>query len=229
MKDDGETQGINNRVDLAKAEAVFRRRILEHWMREGVTILDPSTTYVDAGVVLKPDTRIWPGTIIREPAGSGPSAKLDRTRLLKNRSSKMARAWGHSPGCGPARVIEKNVHIGNFVEIKKSRMRQGSKANHLTYIGDADIGERTNVGAGTITCNYDGVAKYVTRVDSDVFIGSNANLVAPVHIGQGAMIAAGSTITENVPADGLAVARSRQMMKTHWVKNWFQKRKRGKS
>lgn len=224
-----ETQGINTRVDLAHAEAVCRQRILEHWMRQGVTIVDPSTTYIDASVVLKADTRIWPGSMIRGSSRVGTGCEIGPYTIIEDAVVHDGAKVGPFARLRPGTVIEDNVHIGNFVEVKKSRMRKGSKANHLTYIGDAVVGERTNVGAGTITCNYDGVSKFPTTIDADVFIGSNTNLVAPVHVGKGAMIAAGSTITENIPPDTLAVARSRQVMKHHWVKAWFRKRKRGRS
>jgi bifunctional UDP-N-acetylglucosamine pyrophosphorylase/glucosamine-1-phosphate N-acetyltransferase len=222
--DAGETQGINNRAELAQAAAVSRKRILDHWMREGVTVIDPATTYIDADVTIGPDTRIGPGTVITGPTTIGSNCEILPYCVIEKSVVKDGVKIGPFAHLRPASVVDPGVHIGNFVEIKKARLKTGSKINHLTYIGDAEIGERTNVGAGTITCNYDGVAKNFTRVEADVFIGSNANLVAPVRIGRGAMIAAGSTITENVPPNALAVARSRQMMKAHYVKAWFKKR-----
>jgi bifunctional UDP-N-acetylglucosamine pyrophosphorylase/glucosamine-1-phosphate N-acetyltransferase len=227
VQDPNETHGINTRIDLAETETILRRRILDHWMREGVTMMDPATTYIEADARLEPDTRLWPGTVIRGESRIGTGCEIGPFTIIEGCVIKDGARVGPFARLRPGTVIEENVHVGNFVEVKKSRLRKGSKANHLTYIGDADIGERVNVGAGTITCNYDGIAKYPTRVDDDVFIGSNSNLVAPVHIGRGAMIAAGSTITDDVPADGLGVARSRQMVKKNWVKSWFKTKKRG--
>lgn len=228
-KDPLETHGINTRIDLAEVEAVFRKRILDHWMREGVTILDPATTYIDAEAVLKPDTRIGPGTIIKGASRIGANCEIAAYSIIEDSVVHDGARIGPFARLRPGSVIEENVHVGNFVEVKKSRLKKGSKVNHLTYIGDAVIGARSNMGAGTITCNYDGVAKHLTTIGDDVFVGSNTNLVAPVRVGQGAMIAAGSTITEDVPADALAVARSRQVARKNWVKAWFRKRKRGTS
>ena len=126
----------------------------------------------------------------------------------------------------PGSLIGENVHIGNFVEVKKSRIGKGSKANHLSYLGDSRVGTRVNIGAGTITCNYDGYAKHPTVIGDEVFVGSNANLVAPVRIGKGAIVAAGSTITDSVPAEALALARSRQVNKSRWAAAWRQEHQR---
>jgi bifunctional UDP-N-acetylglucosamine pyrophosphorylase/glucosamine-1-phosphate N-acetyltransferase len=227
VNDPNETHGINTRIDLAESEGIFRRRILDHWMREGVTILDPATTYIEATAVLTRDTRIWPGTVIRGDSRIGTGCEIGPYTIIEGAIVKDGARVGPFARIRPGTVIDENVHVGNFVEVKKSRLGKGSKVNHLTYIGDATIGARVNVGAGTITCNYDGVAKHPTIIGDDVFIGSNANLVAPVRIGSGAMIGAGSTITKNVPPDGLAVARASQVVKPRWVKSWFNKRKRG--
>jgi bifunctional UDP-N-acetylglucosamine pyrophosphorylase/glucosamine-1-phosphate N-acetyltransferase len=228
-RDPQETHGINTRRDLAEVEAVYRRRILDHWMLQGVTILDPATTYIEAGVKLQPDTRLWPGTLIRGASVIGRGCEIGPYTIIEGSVVKDGARVGPFARLRPGTVIDENVHVGNFVEIKKSRLGKGSKANHLTYIGDAVIGSGVNVGAGTITCNYDGINKHPTRIENDVFIGSNTNLVAPVRVGRGAIIAAGSTITEDVPADSLALARARQSVKKQWAKVWFRKRKRGSS
>ena len=217
-KDAEETHGINTRVDLARAEAIVRQRILEHWMREGVTIVDPATTYVDAQAVIHPDTRIWPGTIIQGPTKIGAGCEIGPYSILDSAMVKDGARIGPFARLRPGTVIEEDAHIGNFVEVKKSVIGRGSKANHLSYIGDAEVGKGVNVGAGTITCNYDGFTKSKTWIEDEVFVGSNTNLVAPVKVGRGAIIAAGSTITENVKPDALAVARSRQTAKEGWAK-----------
>ena len=222
------TQGINTRVDLAKAEAVARRRILEHWMREGVTIVDPATTYIDAEAVLAPDTRLWPGTIIQGASRIGAHCEIGPYTLIESAIVKSHVRVGPFARLRAGAVIEDTAHIGNFVEVKNSRIGRGSKANHLTYIGDAQIGESVNIGAGTITCNYDGVNKHTTTIGDRVFVGSNTNLVAPVRVGHDTVIAAGSTVTENVPAGALAVARARQFNKAGWAKAWRRLHKRGK-
>jgi bifunctional UDP-N-acetylglucosamine pyrophosphorylase/glucosamine-1-phosphate N-acetyltransferase len=229
VNDPEETHGVNTRIDLAEVESISRRRILHHWMRAGVTIVDPASTYIDANATLQSDTRIWPGTIIQGPCHIGKGCEIGPYTVIENSVIKDDVKVGPFAHLRPGSVLETGVHIGNFVEVKKSRLGKGSKANHLSYIGDAQVGTRVNVGAGTITCNYDGVAKHATIIGDDVFIGSNTNLVAPVRVGRGAMIGAGSTITNNVPADALAVERSQPTVKKNWVKAWFRARKRGKS
>jgi bifunctional UDP-N-acetylglucosamine pyrophosphorylase/glucosamine-1-phosphate N-acetyltransferase len=213
-----ETHGINNRVDLARAEAIFRQRVLEHWMREGVTIIDPASTYIDADATIHPDTRLWPGTIIQGAAKIGSHCEIGPYTVIDNAAVKDGARVGPFARVRPGSVIEEDARIGNFVEVKKSVVGKGSKVNHLSYIGDAQIGKDVNVGAGTITCNYDGFTKSQTWIEDEVFVGSNTNLVAPVKVGRGAIIAAGSTITEDVKPNALAVARSRQVAKEGWAK-----------
>jgi bifunctional UDP-N-acetylglucosamine pyrophosphorylase/glucosamine-1-phosphate N-acetyltransferase len=128
----------------------------------------------------------------------------------------------------PGTIVKRNARVGNFVELKKTELGEGSKANHLSYLGDARIGKRVNVGAGTITCNYDGINKHQTVVDDDVFIGSDVSLIAPVKVGKGAVIGAGSVVTQDVAADALALGRARQVVKPGWVKSWREKMKKGK-
>jgi bifunctional UDP-N-acetylglucosamine pyrophosphorylase / glucosamine-1-phosphate N-acetyltransferase len=218
-----ETQGINTRVDLARAEAIQRHRILEHWMREGVTIVDPASTYIDSEAVLHADTRLWPGTIIQGASRIGVNCEIGPYTILENAVVKDGARVGPFARLRPGTVIEEKARIGNFVEIKKSTIGQNSKVNHLSYMGDSLVGKDVNVGAGTITCNYDGFTKSQTVIEEGVFVGSNTNLVAPVRLGRGAMVAAGSTITEDVKSNALALARTRQVAKEGWAKEFRSK------
>jgi bifunctional UDP-N-acetylglucosamine pyrophosphorylase/glucosamine-1-phosphate N-acetyltransferase len=202
-------------------------------MQDGVTIIDPASTYVEYGVTIGPDTVIHPNTNIggKSAIGSGCTIEMNCTIMQSaigagvhikpscviEESSVGARSIiGPFAHLRPRSVIEEGCHIGNFVEVKKSRIGRGSKANHLSYLGDATIGTGVNVGAGTITCNYDGTTKHPTVIKDRVFVGSNTSLVAPVTIGEGAVIGAGSTITRDVPAGSLAVERSRQQNYEKW-------------
>lgn len=228
-----EILGINDRVQLARAGEILRRRILEKLMREGVTVIDPASTFVGAAVEIGRDTVIYPFTVIEgmtrigEDCVVGPGARLADAVLGNGVAVQYAVVVGSSLGDGctvgpfayvrPGCEIGPRVKIGDFVEVKKSRVGQESKIPHLTYVGDAEIGAGVNVGAGTITCNYDGVKKHRTVIGDGAFIGSNANLVAPVVIGPGAYIGAGSTITKDVPAGALGIARSRQLNIPDWV------------
>jgi bifunctional UDP-N-acetylglucosamine pyrophosphorylase/glucosamine-1-phosphate N-acetyltransferase len=221
-----ETHGINTRVDLARAEAIFRRRILEHWMREGVTIVDPASTYIDSEAVILPDTRLWPGTVIQGASRIGSNCEIGPYTVVESAVVKDGVRVGPFARLRPGTLVEEKARVGNFVEIKKSTIGKGSKVNHLSYIGDATVGGGANIGAGTITCNYDGFAKYKTVIEDEVFVGSNTNLVAPVRIGRGAIIGAGSTITENVKAGALALARSRQVAKDGWAKDFRSREKK---
>jgi bifunctional UDP-N-acetylglucosamine pyrophosphorylase / glucosamine-1-phosphate N-acetyltransferase len=222
--------GVNDRVDLARADAVARRRIAERWMREGVTIAAPDTVFIDADVAsLGRDVEIGPGVALRgartrladrvrvdvgcvltdTEVGVGTSL-LPYTVLTDTRVGAGARL-GPFAHCRPGSVLEDGVHLGNFVETKKTRLGPGSKANHLAYLGDSQVGAKVNVGAGTITCNYDGVAKHVTVIEDGAFIGSDTQLVAPVRVGKDAYVAAGATITKDVPAGALAITRTPQV------------------
>ncbi len=227
-----EVMGINTRVDLAKANQVLYRKTTERHMLGGVTLLDPGSTFIDRGVQIGKDTVIYPNcyisgkTVIGEGCTLEPGCKITDTRVgnsvLIRASSVIAESEiedgvqiGPFAHLRPGTVLKEGVHIGNFVEVKKSVIGKGTKANHLTYLGDATIGEKVNVGAGTITCNYDGVKKHPTVIEDGVFIGSNTELVAPIKIGRNALIGAGSTITKEVPPDTLAVTRAKQ---THYPK-----------
>lgn len=232
LEDTEEIFGPNDRIALAKAEAMMRHRILHRWMLEGVTIVDPEHTYIDSRAKILPDTRILPGTVIEgasvigEDCIIGPDTHLIDANIEHGsvvlRSVIDQAEVGENVKIGPyaylrpGTVIENGAKVGDFVEIKNSRVGAGSKVPHLSYIGDCTIGQETNIGAGTITCNYDGKLKHSTTIGNHAFIGSNTNLVAPVKVGDGAVIGAGSTITKDVPADSLAIERSHQIIKEGW-------------
>lgn len=226
--------GINNRVDLAYLTGIVRRRILEKLMLDGVTIIDPSSTYADADVVVGPDTVLHPMTVLEqgcrigEDCVIGPSTRLVNVELGNGvtvlSSNIVDSAVGDGTYIGPFANIRpgcrigRDVKIGDFVEVKNSEIGDSVSMAHLSYVGDSTVGENANIGAGTITCNYDGKVKHRTVIGRNAFVGSNATLVAPVVIGDGAYVAAGSAITEDVPPDALAIARSRQTIKEGWAK-----------
>jgi len=218
--------GINDRVQMAQAEEILRQRKNQDLMRSGVTIIDPRSTFIDSDVEIGIDTVIYPGTIIEgstcigKNCEIGPQTRISSSQignqvLIENSRIKEAQV---GDGCTigpfaylrPQAILHRGVKVGDFVEIKKSTLGEGSKAPHLSYIGDAIIGKGVNIGAGTITCNYDGKNKYETILEDGVFIGSNTNLVAPVKLGANAVTGAGSTITRDVPAGTLAVERAEQ-------------------
>jgi bifunctional UDP-N-acetylglucosamine pyrophosphorylase/glucosamine-1-phosphate N-acetyltransferase len=234
MADHVEMSGVNDRAELAVIEAALRRELNLAHMRAGVTMRDPASTYVDAGVVLAEDVELGPQvslhgkTVVSRGARVGQGAVVIDSTVgegveVKPYSHLEGAAVGARSVIGPfarlrpATELAENVHIGNFVETKKARIGAGSKANHLAYLGDAVIGQGCNVGAGTITCNYDGVLKHETRLGDGVFIGSDTQLVAPVTLGDGAYVGAGSTITKDVPADALAFSRAPQTVKDGWA------------
>ncbi|AEF92991.1 Bifunctional protein glmU [Desulfotomaculum nigrificans CO-1-SRB] len=234
LADAQEVQGINDRIQLSRAAAVLRRRTLDDLMASGVTIVDPNNTYIDQGVKIGRDSTILPFTFLlgNTEVGSGctigPGSKITDCMIGEQVEIQYSVAIASRIGSGavvgpyayirPGTVVGEQVKIGDFVEIKKSTIGKGSKIPHLSYVGDAVIGEKVNVGAGTITCNYDGKNKYQTILEDNAFIGSNTNLVAPVKVGQGAVVAAGSTITKDVPPNALGVARERQTNVEDWVK-----------
>ncbi|SNR60312.1 bifunctional UDP-N-acetylglucosamine diphosphorylase/glucosamine-1-phosphate N-acetyltransferase GlmU [Puniceibacterium sediminis] len=211
--DESETLGINSRADLARAEASFQIRARATLLEDGVTMQAPDTVFLSYDTVIGRDAEIEPNVIF------GPGATIE--------SGARIRAFSHLEGCHvsrgsvvgpfarlrPGAELAEDVHVGNFVEVKNAMLAEGVKANHLSYIGDADIGERTNIGAGTITCNYDGVFKHRTTIGADAFIGSNTMLVAPVTVGNGALTGSGSVITKNVPDGALALGRAPQVTK----------------
>lgn len=224
--------GINDRVQLAFAEKKMQRRKCRELMLSGVTVIDPETTYVHSQVIIGQDTVLAPFTMLEgctevgEGCLIGPGSKIvdsrigDHTRIDSSRV--LQSVIGDDCDIGPYAyirpgvIVHDGVKIGDFVEVKKSEIGSGSKIPHLSYVGDAVLGEKVNVGAGTITCNYDGVNKYPTFIEDGAFIGSNSNLVAPVRIGAGAVIGAGSTITRDVPSMALGVERASQKVVADW-------------
>lgn len=229
-----EGMGINTREQLAEAERAIRRRICAQWMRDGVTIRDPATTVIDAGVTIGRDTVVHPDVTLEGRTTVGEDCIIrSHTRISDSvlghrvvvqdhcviRDSRLEDESSVGPFAHlrPGAVLRRAAKVGNFVEVKKAELGEGSKANHLSYLGDAKIGKRVNVGAGTITCNYDGQKKHETVIGDDVFIGSDTQLVAPVTIGKGAVIAAGATITADVPPDTLAIARVPQVNRPGWA------------
>ena len=225
--------GVNTRLELADVSTRMRHRILRDLMLNGVTVEDPATTFVEAGVQIVPDTTLRPfttlsgDTVIGEDCVIGPQAHISHSHLGND---VIARACfidqaevgdacriGPFANLRPGTRLGRGVRIGDFVETKAATLHDGVSASHLSYLGDAEVGARTNIGAGTITCNYDGLRKQRTVIGADAFVGSNTILVAPVAVDEGAVTAAGSVITENVPAQALAVARERQINKEGWA------------
>ncbi len=225
--DPDEVLGVNSRYDLSRAEAVMRQRTNRRWMLEGVTMLDPGTIFVGSeaslgrDVVLYPNVRIEGRTKIGDACVIYPGTRIVDSVLASHvtvKDSSVIEESDVSAGASigpfahlrPGATIGEGAHIGNFVEVKKSTIGKGSKANHLAYIGDATVGADVNIGAGVITCNYDGFQKFQTVIGDGVFVGSDSQLVAPVTIGRGALIAAGATITRDVPAEALGISRAPQ-------------------
>jgi bifunctional UDP-N-acetylglucosamine pyrophosphorylase/glucosamine-1-phosphate N-acetyltransferase len=238
LDDPNEIRGINSRSELAEASRIVRQKKNEELMAAGVTIEDPATTYVDDDVVIGTDTVIHPGVHLEGRTQIGKACEihagvrivnsvLDDRVTVQNfcviHGSRLAKGVTVGPfvHIRPETELRDSVRIGNFVELKKSVLGKGTKAGHLSYIGDAIIGEGVNVGAGTITCNYDGTRKYQTTIEDGVFVGSDSQLVAPVTIGKGAYIGSGTTIRENVPAGALAVSAGKQRN----VEGWVEKKK----
>lgn len=232
--DAAEVSGVNSRHQLAEAEAVLCRREIRRLMDSGVTVVDPATTYVDHGVAVGADTVIRPnsyllrGTTVGSCCIIGPGAYLDGARLADGARVIFSTVEDScvGPDCTvgpyahlrPGTVLERDVKVGNFAEVKNSRLGAGTKVSHHSYVGDSDVGRDTNVGAGAVFVNYDGRDKHRTTVGERAFIGCNVNLVAPVRVGDSAYIAAGSTITDEVPPESLAIARQRQRIIVNWVR-----------
>jgi bifunctional UDP-N-acetylglucosamine pyrophosphorylase / glucosamine-1-phosphate N-acetyltransferase len=234
VDDPDEIRGINSRSELAETSKAVRQKKNEELMASGVTLVDPATTYVEPDVVVGADTVIHPGVHLEGKTVIGAACELhagvrivdstlgDRVAVLNHClivSSTIADAVSIGPFAHlrPASDVREGAHIGNFVELKKTVLGAGAKAGHLTYLGDATVGSNVNIGAGTITCNYDGERKHPTIIEEGAFVGSDSALVAPVTIGRGAYVAAGSTITQDVPAGALGIARGRQANVEGWV------------
>ncbi len=230
-----ETLGVNSRLQMAEAEQVLRRRKLEQLMADGVSVIDPGNTYVDTTVSVGRDTVLYPGTILEgdtvigEDCQVGPYVRM--TNVKMGNGDHLQFTYAHDceikDGCEigpfvhfrPNTVIGSHVKVGNYMEVKNSTVGDGTKLPHLSYIGDSDVGSGVNIGCGTITVNYDGKIKHRTTIGDHAFVGCNSNLVAPVTIGDYAYVGAGSTITKNVPAKSLSVARAKQRNIEGWVKD----------
>lgn len=215
--DEEEFLGVNDRVQLAACEGVWQRRRRAEALAGGVTLIAPETVVFAADTVIEPDATIEPNVVF------GPGVRVASGARIRAFSHLEGAVVGEGATVGPfARLrpgaeLGPEVHVGNFVEIKNGKVAAGAKVNHLTYIGDATIGPKANIGAGTITCNYDGFGKYLTEIGAGAFVGSNSSLVAPVKIGDGAYVGSGSVVTKDVPADALAVARGRQSVIEGWA------------
>jgi len=233
VDDADEIMGVNDRVQLAEAARILRRRINRDLMLSGVSLVDPEHTYIDHGVTIGPDSVIHPncsiggGSIIGSGCdiesgvnirGSriGDDCHIKAGSVLEDAELRVDVSVGPMAHLRPGTLLNDHVKIGNFVETKKMTMGEGSKASHLTYLGDAEIGSDVNIGCGTITCNYDGVKKHRTVIGNRVFIGSDVQLVAPVTVGDNSLVAAGTTVTVDVPPDSLAIARVAQVNKVGW-------------
>ena len=235
VEDATELLGINNRVELAAADRILRTRKNQHLMLAGVTIEDPDSVLIDADVCVGADTIIGANVQLRGSTRIGVNCRIGAGSILRDcdladnveiRPYVVAEDTKFGAAChiGPfARLrahasVGSDVHIGNFVELKNTSMATGAKANHLAYLGDSSIGSQTNIGAGTITCNYDGANKFKTQIGEGVFVGSNSTLVAPLSVGPGSYIGAGSVITEDVDTEALALGRARQVNKPGWAR-----------
>jgi len=231
-----EILGVNSRKELAHVATILNSRKNDELMAAGVTLVDPATAYIGADVVVGPDTVIHPGVFLEGATRIGSGCEIHSgVRLVNSSVDDQATIYNfcviidsHIAGgaqVGPFAHLRPQSHVsegakvGNFVELKKTVLGRGSKASHLTYLGDATIGENVNIGAGTITCNYDGTAKHPTVIEDGAFIGSDSQLIAPVRVGRGAYVAAGSSITDDVPAEALAISRGKQLNKEGWTKS----------
>ncbi|MGH9374287.1 MAG: bifunctional UDP-N-acetylglucosamine diphosphorylase/glucosamine-1-phosphate N-acetyltransferase GlmU [Vicinamibacterales bacterium] len=229
-----EIMGVNSRKELAQVATLIKTARNDELMAAGVTIVDPATAYIGPDVTIGPDTVIHPNVHLEGSTtiGSGCEVQssvrivnstiedgvvIDNFCLITDSTIRRGARVGPFARLRPASDVGEDAHIGNFVELKKTTVGRGSKASHLTYLGDTTIGEKVNVGAGTITCNYDGTAKHRTTIEDGAFIGSDSQLIAPVRVGRGAYVAAGSSITDDVPAGSLAIARGKQVNKDGWV------------
>src|SRR5262245_25184282 len=226
--------GVNTRRQLAEAEQVVRQQIRDRWLDAGVTMIDPASTWIDATVTIGKDTVLYPNVTLEGTTVIGEDCVLRSSTRLTNCTVgngvdmldhcvcadsyiEDAARLGPFVHLRPGVVVRKKAKVGNFVEMKKTDLGEGSKANHLSYLGDTKIGKSVNIGAGTITCNYDGVRKYQTVIGDGVFLGSDTQLIAPVTVGAGAIIAAGTTVTEDVPADALVIGRVPQVNRAGWA------------
>jgi bifunctional UDP-N-acetylglucosamine pyrophosphorylase/glucosamine-1-phosphate N-acetyltransferase len=233
IRDTEDIMGVNNRYQLSEANEIMRGRLAKKFMLEGVTIIDPNTTYIEASVKIEQDVTIYPGcilegdTVIQEDSVIGPNTRIKDSKIGKGANIQNSIVLESSVGEGtsvgpfayirPGNKIGKHARIGDFVEMKNSNFGDHSKASHLTYVGDGDVGNNVNLGCGVVFVNYDGKHKHRTYVGDNSFVGCNANLIAPVRINANSYIAAGTTVTKEVPQDSLAIGRARQENKEGWV------------
>jgi bifunctional UDP-N-acetylglucosamine pyrophosphorylase/glucosamine-1-phosphate N-acetyltransferase len=234
VADAREILGVNSRKELAEVATILRTTKLEALMASGVTIIDPATTFIEPDVEIGVDTIIHPGVYLEGQTRIGSRCEIhsgvrvintsiddevviNNFCVIENSHLSSGAVVGPFARLRPDSHVGEDAHIGNFVELKKTTFGRGSKAGHLAYLGDSTIGENVNIGAGTITCNYDGTTKHPTIIEDGAFIGSDSQLIAPVRVGRGSYVAAGSSITKDVPPDTLAIARSKQVNKEGWV------------
>jgi bifunctional UDP-N-acetylglucosamine pyrophosphorylase/glucosamine-1-phosphate N-acetyltransferase len=215
--DADEVAGINSRSELAAVEAEWQRRRREQAMAEGVGLIAPETIWFSHDTRIGRDTQVEPNVVFGPGVTIGEGARIRGFSHIEGATIDAGAEIGPYARLRPGAIIGEKAKVGNFVEVKKSRLGKGAKANHLSYIGDAEVGEGANIGAGTITCNYDGYFKYGTNIGEGAFIGSNSALVAPVSIGAGAIVGAGSVVTKDVEADSLALGRGEQQVKPGWA------------
>ena len=220
-----EVMGVNSRAQLAAAEAAMQARLRDRAMTGGVTMTDPETVWLSADTKIGRDVIIGPNVFFGTGVTIADNVEIKAFCHIDGAEVASGVSIGPFARLRPGTKLERNVHVGNFVEIKQALVEEGAKVNHLSYVGDARIGPRANVGAGTITCNYDGFFKELTDIGADAFIGSNTALVAPVKVGDGATVGAGSVITSDVEADALAVARGRQKSIAGWASTFRKRRK----
>ena len=218
--DEEEIQGVNDRAQLARAEAAMQARLRTAAMRAGVTLVDPASVTLAFDTLFSPDVVVEPNVIFAPGVTIGEGARIRGFSHLEGVKIGPRAVIGPFARLRPGSILEEDVHVGNFVEVKASTLHRGVKANHLSYIGDATIGTKTNIGAGTITCNYNGFQKFRTTIGDGAFIGVNTALVAPVTVGDGAFIGTGSVVTGDVAADSLLIARARPVEKPGWAKTF---------
>lgn len=223
-----EVLGINSREDLAYAEAIFQHRRRLAAIRSGVTLLDPQTVYFSHDTVIERDVYIEPGVFFGAGVTVREKARIKAFSHLEECEIGAGASIGPFARLRPGAKVGESAKIGNFVEVKKSEIGAGAKVSHLAYIGDAVIGREANIGAGTITCNYDGFDKHLTEIGEGAFIGSNSSLIAPVRIGAGAMVGAGSAVSGEIPDDALALVRAKQTVKPGWARD-FRDKKSGRA
>ncbi|MFQ5598071.1 MAG: bifunctional UDP-N-acetylglucosamine diphosphorylase/glucosamine-1-phosphate N-acetyltransferase GlmU [Nitrospiria bacterium] len=224
--DPEEVMGINSRADLAAVEAVVCNRINRRWMEAGVTLIDPTRIRIDDAVTIGMDSVLYPGVSLSGACRIGEGVMIKDYSVIEDSAIESGATIGPFAHLRPGSILRKGAKVGNFVEMKKSELGEGSKANHLSYLGDVTVGRGVNIGAGAITCNYDGVKKDCTVIEDEVFIGSDSQLIAPVTVGKGAVIAAGTTVTQDVPPDALAISRTQQENKADWAKKRRAKQKK---